>query len=123
MTHCPNCDCEFDAKLVDYLQPHVEDIKYGPELMEFVAEMQDKLLRNRHKGDWTNLNLDDVFFKMVDEVVEARRAVREGEGIPSQTSEAIDVANYAFIMWDIMKRGVKDSVGRRPGEPHYGTPF
>lgn len=94
--------------------------QYGPRVIEFMRDMIVKLDKNAHKGSWEGLNKDDTFFRMIDEVMEIRNAIRRNEPVEDQKFECADVANFAFILWDICDLGQKDACGRRPDDPNYG---
>ena len=78
-----------------------------PELADFAYEMERVLQANDHKGDWPAtplaMTLDDLFRLLHREHRELAWAVQphEKQGvIPAHVQhEAIDVANFALMIW------------------------
>lgn len=67
-----------------------------PDLQRYWDAMVYKLRRNKHKGRWADLDLNDTMAKLDGEIVEMRDAVGEGSSMEI-LMEAADVGNFAMI--------------------------
>lgn len=68
-----------------------------PDLQRFFDAMIYKLRRNKHKGRWEGLNLDQTFRMLEQEIVELNEALKEGSSMEI-LFEAADAANFAMII-------------------------
>lgn len=87
----------------------LEDI--SPELTRFVHGMVYKLEKNKHKGKWEGLNLNDILSKLKEEVTELEEAIKSGNTV-AITLESCDVANFAMIAAAIAIDGVTNDESR-----------
>jgi len=77
------------------------------EVKTFAHAMEYKLGLNDHKGGWENLDNEELFYRLREEVDELQEAIKEGNYI-NILLEAADVANYALmIAWNAMKGELK----------------
>jgi len=75
-------------------------LEYEHELKQFVDCMRYKLHKNRSKGKWEDLDLQQAIIKLKDEVDELIEATQNNNQIEI-ILEASDVANYAMIIANI----------------------
>lgn len=71
-----------------------------PDLQRFFDAMVYKLRRNKNKGRWEGLNLDNTFHRLEEEVSELKDALKEASTMEI-LMEAADVANFALIIANI----------------------
>ena len=82
-----------------YFQVYLpDDIKeYEPELRFFMELMVRKLHTNRHKGFAGNVDLSDLMAGLMHERHELLKAIETSHQM-DVTTEAVDVANMAFLI-------------------------
>jgi len=89
-----------DIPLTEELAPFENDLCY------FVETMTRKLHVNRHKGFGSNQSLAELMSRLEDEIEELKEARHEGSQF-DVSLEAVDVANFAFLIalkaWDLTK--------------------
>ena len=73
-------------------------------VLYFAGLMEKQLLDNAHKGTWDNIDPLWLYAKLVEEVGELSRAIRDSSHIPSMiVHEAVDVANMAMMIADVFR--------------------
>lgn len=77
-----------------------------PELAWFAKKMEEKLKENDYKNEWEDsIDLDYLFIRLVEEVGELAREIGNPYSPPEQTvEEAVDVANFAMFIADVMRK-------------------
>jgi len=65
----------------------------------FAEAMEEKLKLNDHKGGWENMDCNHLTERLLDEVAEMKAALTP----ESCMAEAIDVANFVMMIWDIAR--------------------
>jgi len=78
------------------------DSDLRPEVQEFVHAMESTLRQNDYKGGWKDCSPFFLFSKMADEVVELGRALLKERSADEIRAEAVDVANYAMMIFDVV---------------------
>ena len=58
----------------------------------FAEEMENKLLRNDHKGGWATCDLTYLERKLLEEIIEYLKDGREGE--------LVDISNFCMMLWN-----------------------
>jgi len=87
-----------------------EQFPYHEEVRLFLDAMKYKMMKNRHKGKWEDLDLSDAFKLLRREVDELEKAINEGNSIDI-TLEGADVAVFALIATHIaLVRGGRRAV-------------
>jgi hypothetical protein len=82
------------------VQPYSQDIR------RFIDAMVYKLAKNAHKGRWEDLNVQQAFARLEDEVLELENAIKDGGNMIEVMLEAADVGNFALMVAAIiMERG------------------
>jgi len=81
---------------VQYIR--LEEVR--PELVAFVIAMEKKLRTNDLKGGWRGDGEALLFAKLVTEVGELAAEIGHGTS-DTIASEAVDVANFAMMLWSI----------------------
>lgn len=77
---------------------------YAQELETFLEAMRYKLAKNKHKGHWEGIDIDDLLRLLDEEVQELKQAI-EGENEFAIILEAADVANFAMmIAWNCLHK-------------------
>lgn len=71
-----------------------------PDLQRFFDAMIYKLRRNKHKGRWENLSVENTFKALQGELTELDDAIKEGSTM-EVLMEAADVGNFALILANI----------------------
>jgi hypothetical protein len=90
----------------------MEDVR--PCVREFAMDMENVLRENDHKTGWKNNTLDSLFRMMGREVEELEEEIdvfnnlqRKGVEVPEVRNaicrEAIDIANFAMMIYDNAK--------------------
>jgi hypothetical protein len=87
------------ADLPKVTETYFGNIKIRPEVAWFAGRMEQKLRANDHKGGWEDDYLNDLFKRLLEEVEELRREVKERNGL-SIIDEAADVANFCLFIAD-----------------------
>lgn len=91
--------------------------KRRTEVEWFADAMERKLRANDHKRHWSNMSIQYLSMRLTQERKELYRAVAEGD--PEKVlAEAADVANFAMMLADMVKRaaapgGVKTPDGEQ----------
>jgi hypothetical protein len=80
---------------------------------DFALHMKHKMLANAHKGGWRGEQLSYVFTRLLQEVSELSEAIvqcqtpdEDGateENVIRVAGEAADVANFAMMVYDLVK--------------------
>ena len=81
----------------------LHDSPTWPFVLAFAVRMEAKLAKNRHKGDrdgWLKDAPWPLFVRLLGEMSELERAIREGESPEDIADEAADVANFAMMVAD-----------------------
>lgn len=87
------------ADLPNVPETYFGNIKIRPQVAWFAGRMEQKLRANDHKGGWEDDYLDALFKRLLEEVEELRREVKERNGL-SIIDEAVDVANFCMMLAD-----------------------
>ena len=66
----------------------------------FSSAMVDKLNANSGKGGWENTSIHELFCRLLNEVDELGEAIRTGGYSGYMPDEAVDVANFAMMIFD-----------------------
>lgn len=74
------------------------------ELYHFVAAQEKKLKKNDHKLHWSNCTSEFLFGRLLDEVAELHKAMLTDAADDDIKNECIDVANFAMMIADNLKR-------------------
>lgn len=74
-----------------------------PQLRDFANRMEHKLRQNDHKGGWQDCASDWLLRRLEEELQELRIALATGTLLDVE-EEAADVANFAMMLADQMKR-------------------
>ena len=90
------------TKTVDLQAPQ----RWRPEVVAFADAMEAKLKENDHKRHWRYLGMQTLSMRLTQEREELRRAV-EGGDPESVLREAADVANFAMMIADTVRRKFK----------------
>lgn len=77
-------------------------IEIRPEVARFALAMEEVLRQNDHKGGWRDCSLDYLVGRLQDEFHELMEAVRGKD--PDIRKEAVDLANFSMMIWDILDR-------------------
>ena len=80
----------------------VERVTY-PTLVTFSGRMADKLAANSHKTGWRELPPEALRRKLEIELEEFKVAF-EYESVEEAQKELVDIANYAYILWDRLEQ-------------------
>lgn len=85
-------------------------VKHGEEAINMLRPIQLMKFRARaHKGDWDRVPIITIFGFLMDEVSELKKAIEErSAGLATSgdvINECADVANYAAMIADNLKRG------------------
>ena len=83
----------------------IEEYKFDIE--RFVSQMVYKLYVHRDKTGWEHLEIDDVWYLLLDEVDEVREALKSNN-INDIKNELADVANYCMILHSVLRRKQPD---------------
>lgn len=70
----------------------------------FTDAMIDKLVANRHKGTWSDCDLQYLSMRLTQEREELRKAIEERKPSIEVTREAADVANFAMMTAEVYMR-------------------
>ncbi len=62
--------------------------------------MIDTLNDNIHKGGWEQMSIQELYYRLLDEVDELGREIASDEYNSCISDEAIDVANFAMMIFD-----------------------
>jgi NTP pyrophosphatase (non-canonical NTP hydrolase) len=80
--------------------------RWRKEVVTFADAMEAKLRANDHKSHWSNADLQYLSMRLTQEREELRRAVENGD--PDEVlKEAADVANFAMMVADKVRRDYK----------------
>lgn len=71
-----------------------------PEVLKFAKAMEKKLKENDHKGGWKDCDISYLNHSLNEEVSELQSAILEEGYI---TDECVDIANFAMMIFDILK--------------------
>ena len=77
--------------------------EYEKEIKTFVDAMRYKIFKNRHKGKWQGLKLEDVMKLLDEEVLELKEAITHNNTVEILL-EAADVGVVALIASDVAIR-------------------
>ncbi len=72
------------------------------QVRDFAEEMERKLARNDHKRGWLELPVEALMLKLCVEIEELRIAL-DYETIEEAMAEAVDVGNFAMMVWDRLR--------------------
>lgn len=69
----------------------------------FTREMAAKLAQNKHKLPWWYSGCQSLLVRLEQELLELKHAVENPDlgGARSIRDEAVDVANFALMVWDV----------------------
>lgn len=82
------------------------NINTRQELNDFIIVQELKLRRNDFKGGWKDCDPRYLFDLLQDELFELEMAIQRGDD--SAMWECADVANFAMMIWDVLReRNVK----------------
>jgi len=77
-----------------------------PEVQWFAEQMENKLKHHDAKGHWNDCDIDWLFTRVQDEIIELLEAIdlhKQGEGTSEEIiKEAADVANFVMMIADIV---------------------
>lgn len=80
-----------------------------PEVVAFAVEMERVLRRHDHKGGWDHCTPAHLSRRLREELDELVDAVKSGQAPEKILDEAVDVANFAMMVADVvgglMERG------------------
>ena len=85
-------------------------MKVRKQVANFAEAMEVKLKQNDHKEHWSEESIDSLYDMLVEEKEELRKelafAYRDPDDfdIEQAQEEAIDVANFAMMIWDNLSR-------------------
>lgn len=82
--------------------------RYADDIESFVLLMLEKLDKNQHKGRWENLNVEQTYEKLTEEVLELRDALVDVDDTEAIIRECADVANFAMILAAIQRERPHD---------------
>jgi NTP pyrophosphatase (non-canonical NTP hydrolase) len=94
--------------------------RWRPEVVWFADAMEQELRANDHKRHWLNLGMQTLSMRLTQEREELRDAVADGSAAET-LKEAADVANFAMMIADKMRRSVP-SYGERQGGNDVSAP-
>ncbi len=80
-------------------------IRLRPEVLRFALDMEEKLLRNDHKDNWTGMTVNQLFLRLVQETLELTAAL-EADSKTDIISECADIGNFAMMIAEKMKMEV-----------------
>lgn len=69
----------------------------------FTERMEEKLMRNDHKGGWEVMGPRELIARARQELDELEQAVENKKGGAAIASEAADVANFVMMLADVMQ--------------------
>jgi len=72
----------------------------------FAIEMERALRANDHKGGWEHESVYDLYWRMRDEIMEMTEAIIDVDDA-SAARKAVDVANFAMMIWDVAQKEAK----------------
>jgi len=78
--------------------------KVREEVRWFAGRMEEVLVSNDYKGGWDSCPLSYLLGRLRTEITELEEALVDG-GTESTIQECCDVANYAMMIADRMRRG------------------
>lgn len=73
-------------------------------LISFANAMEAKLVKNDHKTEWSKLPVDAFIRRLKNEIAELDMAI-DYETPDKAMGEAVDVANFGLIIWDVIRNG------------------
>jgi hypothetical protein len=79
-------------------------VRVREELARFAEAMEEKLLANDHKTHWNTVSLTYLRHRLGMELEELDRAFISGAGEEQVQGEAVDVANFAMMLYDNIRR-------------------
>jgi len=94
---------EWGRKLDEVTRGRDEAMTVRTEVREFACEMEHILKENDWKEHWQNFSVEEMFESVCVEVEELKDAIELGS-YDSAEAEAIDVANYAMMVWDLARK-------------------
>ena len=77
------------------------------EVIQFALAMEEKLKKNDWKGGWSNESYTFLTSRLQDEANELFAAIHAGK-INGTMEEAVDVANFAMMIYDNVSRTKSD---------------
>lgn len=97
-----------------------------PDLRRFWDAQVYKLRRNKHKGRWADLSVEDAMVGLMDEAGELQGAIGEGSSMEI-LMEAADVGNFALIVANVALEAPSSAHGAvtvpdRPAPVRRGKP-
>ena len=87
----------------DDLPKIARELSHAVEVERFAKLMKLKLAVNSHKGGWQDCDPEYLYYRLVEEVGELGRAIFGTRG-GVIAHEAADVANFAMMIEDVMRR-------------------
>lgn len=87
----------------DDLREVARELSRAVEVERFAKLMKLKLAVNSHKGGWQDCDPEYLYYRLVEEVGELGRAIFGTRG-GDIGCEAADVANFAMMIEDVMRR-------------------
>jgi len=88
----------------------IDDMHLRPELEQFAKEMERKLRKNDHKTEWFKMPTLLLLKRLQGELLELEVALQY-ETAEDAKKEAADVANFAFFIWDRVRRDAQSKRG------------
>ena len=76
------------------------------QVKSFSKDMERVLKKNDEKHGWDNLTIHWLLYRLKEETDELRMELTNQDKA-SAMREAIDVANFAMMIWDNLRRGGK----------------
>ena len=79
------------------------------QLSDFASQCELKLQKNDHKTEWVRLPVEALIRKLEIELEELKVAIQY-EGVTDAMGEAVDVANFAMMLWDRLRQDKENIV-------------
>lgn len=79
------------------------DLRWRPEVVWFASAMEQKLRANDHKRHWRDMSIQYLSMRLTQERKELYAAIASGDAT-KVLNEAADVANFAMMVADVVRR-------------------
>ena len=98
-----HAEIQFAKELGLFVEYMFMDAPVRPEVMTFTKDMEAKLRVNDHKDGWADIGLTKLFVLLNGETEELEEALQDNDA-RNIIDECADVANYAMMIADIVRR-------------------
>lgn len=85
------------------------EVQLRPEVKWFAEQMELTLRANDHKGGWSHMDYDDLMCRLSEEVEELYELQGTETSNEFVIREATDVANFAMMIGDLVRRSSPQS--------------